>query len=184
MDGARIRIRGTMARRPVMALACLAAALACGCELRDEPVHAAGEQGIWPPPGPGRSVATVEYVEDYEAAARRAAAEGRPLFLVFGASWCRWTGELARGPLADRDVVARTRRFVCALVDADRDAATCRAHGVEAFPTVIVIDADGRERYRASGPGSAGGLATALDGVPDRRNATRRLAGEEKDVTR
>lgn len=165
------------------------ALLACGCDFRDEPVRpAAGATTVWPQV-PRRDANAVEYVEGYEAAFRRAAGEGRPLLLVFGARWCRWSGELAGGPLADRDVVARTRRFVCGLVDADRDAATCRAYGVTAFPTVVVLDADGAERFRAVGPDIATGLAAALDGVPDPA-PPRRLAGDgpptgsARDVTR
>ena len=167
--------------------ACLAAV--GGCEVRDEQVRPAGGVRLWPvatdgaAPQPTRS-RDVEFVEGYEAAARRAAVEGRPVLLVFGASWCRWSDELARGPLADRDVVARTRRFVCAFVDADRDAATCRAFGVTAFPTVVVLDAGGTERFRAAGAGVGGSLAAALDAVPDPDGGTQRIAGDAKDVTR
>ncbi|MFM9057566.1 MAG: thioredoxin family protein [Planctomycetaceae bacterium] len=165
------------------------ALVAAGCDFRDEPVRpAAGATTVWPHVPP-RDANAVEYVEGYDAAVRRAAGEGRPLLLVFGARWCRWSGELTGGPLADRTVVARTRRFVCGLVDADRDAATCRAYGVTAFPTVVVIDSAGAERFRAAGPDIATGLAAALDGMPD-HTPPRRLAeegspnGPPRDVTR
>jgi hypothetical protein len=36
---------------------------------------------------------------------------------------------------------------------------------VAAFPTVIVLDADRREQFRASGAAARQGLATALEGV-------------------
>lgn len=173
---------------------CAAAVAAClaalgGCEVRDEQVRSAGGARLWPAVSdgamsqPARS-RDVEFVEGYDDAARQAAVDGRPLMLVFGASWCRWSGELARGPLADRDVVARTRRFVCVFVDADRDAATCRAFGVTAFPTVVVLDAGGAERFRAAGAGVGGSLAAALDAVPDRDGGAQRIAGETKDITR
>lgn len=171
--------------------AALAVFVTAGCEIRDEHVRAAGSARLWPAArtaddagGADAQFRDVEFVEGYEAAARRAAAEGRPLLLVFGASWCRWSGELARGPLADRDVVARSRRFVCVFVDADRDAATCRTFGVTAFPTVLVLDSGGGERFRATGAGAGGSLAAALDAVTDRDGGPRRIAGETKDVTR
>lgn len=168
--------------------ACLLAVAACGCDMRDETVPAAAENVVWPtaadrPDGGrlavSRRAAAVGYVADSGSAVGRAAAEGRPLLLVFGASWCRWTGELTRGPLADPAVVARTHRFVCAYVDADRDEETCRAFAVDAFPTVIVIDADGRERFRAAGAAAAGDLAAALDAAAGSGNAARRLAGDD-----
>ena len=56
-------------------------------------------------------------------------------------------------------------RVICASIDADRDAAVCRSFGVAAFPTVIVLDADRREEFRASGAAAHQGLATALEGV-------------------
>lgn len=173
--------------RAAAVAACLAA-LGGGCEVRDEQVRSAGGARLWPAATAGADQRArsrdVEFMEGYEAAARRAAVEERPLLLVFGASWCRWSAELARGPLADRDVVARTRRFVCVFVDADRDAATCRAFSVTAFPTVVVLDAGGAERFRAAGAGLGGSLAAALDAVPDHDAGAQRIAGETKDVTR
>lgn len=184
-------------RTPLARAAVALAAVAGGCDVRDEPV--VGPSTVWPlaagrldggSAGRDGSPAELAYEEGYEAAARRAAAEGRPLLLVFGAAWCRWSGELARGPLADGAVVDRARRCVCALVDADRDAATCRSFDVTAFPTVVVLDATGRERFRGTGAGGATGLAAAIDAAcrpPAQRD---RLAGEDRgadpaaDVTR
>lgn len=187
--------RGPWPSGPLRAALALAA-VAGGCDVRDEPV--VGPSAAWPLAAGrldgGRAnagpPAEMAYEEGYEAAARRAAAEGRPLLLVFGAAWCRWSGELARGPLADGAVVDRARRCVCAFVDADRDAATCRSFDVTAFPTVIVLDAAGRECFRGTGAGGASGLTAALDAAcrpPARRD---RLAGEDRradpaaDVTR
>jgi hypothetical protein len=87
-----------------------------------------------------------------------------PLLLVFRAGWCRYSAAAARGPLAADAIVARSRRFVCATVDADRDAATCRAFAVTGFPTLILVDAHGDERFRATGS-AAEGLAAAMDAV-------------------
>lgn len=190
-------------RRPAAGLIALALAV-CGCDVRDEAVGTAAESAVWPPAAGqsdrggmgGPRHAAVGYVSDSRSASLRAAAEGRPLLLVFGASWCRWTGELTRGALAKPDVVARTQRFVCAYVDADRDSGTCRAFEVDAFPTVIVIDADGRERFRAAGAAATDGLAAALDAASGPAGAARRivgnggpagdarLAGEDPDVPR
>lgn len=167
--------------------ALVAAAVACGCDVRDETV-VGPTAAVWPLAA-GRTGGGADgrrdglppelaYEEGYEAAARRAAAEGRPLLLVFGAAWCRWSGELARGPLADGDVVARARRCVCAFIDADRDPAVCRAFAVTAFPTVILVDGDGRERFRGVGAGGAAGLAAALDAAGPTAPERDRLADD------
>lgn len=179
------------------AAAWMAMLLAVGCQVRDEPVNTPDGRAIWPraarPPAggtSGREAAEVAYVDDYEAASHRARTEGKPLLLMFRASWCRWSGALARGPLADPRLVALTRRCVCAQIDADRDAATCRAFAVTAFPTVILVAADGRECYRGSGAAVAADLAAALDAVAPVGAAEGRVAAEPEpsgatqDVTR
>ena len=166
-----------------VAASCLAALITVGCQVRDEPVTSPDGTTFWPRAPraitrPTRVATEVAYMEDYDAATQRARAEGRPLLLVFRASWCRWSGALARGPLADPRIVALTRRCVCTQVDADRDAATCRSFGVTAFPTVIVLDALGRECFRGTGASAAGDLAAALDAAPPGGGAEERLAGE------
>jgi len=168
---------------PALAVVVVVAALVGGCEVRDEPVRTEPRAAAFPMPtleagggrrgpAPGATAAGIEYVEGYDAAARRAATTGMPLLLVFRAGWCRHSAAAARGPLASEALVARSRRFVCAAVDADRDAATCRAFAVTGFPTVIIVDAQGAERFRTTGS-AAEGLALAMDAV----------AGAESSVT-
>lgn len=146
----------------------LAAAVA-GCEVRDElaPPPAAD----WPavpaiearPLFPAADIppTALEYVEGYESGLRRAAEDGRPLLLVFRGAWCPWSAELATGTLTDQRIVGLSRRFVCVTVDADRDAATCRRFSIDRFPTVLLLDATGSERFRVTGS-TAAGLADAM----------------------
>jgi thiol:disulfide interchange protein len=170
----------------VIALAAIAFAMvssAGGCSVRDEEVRPAAATRAWSdavieasrrgdePRAETTESRGIEYVEGYAAGRRRATTEGLPMLLVFRATWCRWSGELAHGPLADRGVVAAARRFVCVTIDADRDADTCREFGVTGFPTVIVVDATGQERFRATGAAAAGRLALVMRellGSPDR----------------
>ena len=170
----------------------LAAAVIAGCDIQDEPVRPATD-AIWPlvareatgsrdMPGDHAPKPGIEYVEGYDAGRRRATAEQLPMLIVFRAGWCRWSCELTQGALADRSVVSLARRFVCVTADADRDAATCKDFGVSGFPTVVVIDAQGQERFRATGSAAAGGLATALRAVLDAPGAAERIAGDIDDV--
>ena len=171
----------------------LAVALISGCDIQDEPVRPAATDAIWPlvareatgrdmPRGDHAPRPGIEYVEGYEAGRRRAATEQLPMLIVFRASWCRWSCELTQGALADRGVVSLARRFVCVTADADRDATTCKDFGVSGFPTVVVIDAQGQERFRATGSAAAGGLATALRDVLDAPGGAERIAGDIDDV--
>jgi hypothetical protein len=169
-------------------------ALASGCDIHDEPVRTGAGDTLWPqvveraaaardlPLREAHARPGIEYVEGFEAGQRRAEAERLPMLLVFRASWCRWSCELAQGPLADRRVATLAHRFVCVTVDADRDAATCKAFGVSGFPTVLVLDSSGSERFRATGSSAANGLATALRTVLEDHADTGRIASDIDDV--
>jgi len=175
------------ASAPVVLATLLAAA--AGCSVRDERVVGSGDATWWSTatsesPGgliggsPARvpASATIEYEEGFAAAARRAAEMRAPTLLVFRATWCRWSSDLLSAAEADPRIVARARHCVCVAVDADRDADTCTRFAVRAFPTVILLGADGDERFRGTGSSAIGQLADALDDVFDTTSKRRRLA--------
>jgi hypothetical protein len=149
--------------------------MAAGCDVRDEELLPRPARAWWLPDSlPSSSLlvdglpaehAAVNFAESYDAARQQAAAGDRPLLLVFRAAWCRWSGEFSQGPLSERRVIAMSRQFVCTTVDADRDAAVCREFRVDAFPTVLLIDAGGQERFRASGVTATSQLPDAMAGV-------------------
>lgn len=154
-----------------------------GFEVRDEAVGRPMPRAVRMPalpaePGSG----VIEYVEGYEAGSRRAAAEDRPLLVIFRAGWCRWSAELTQETLSDRRLIDLSRRFVCVIVDADRHAADCRRFGVKQFPTVVLAASSGVEQRRWTGRPTADELVNAMsNGLPTARMAT---ADTEDDATR
>lgn len=151
-----------------------------GCDIRDEAPRPPRSRmllsdGI---AAPGRALSMIEFVGGYEAGRQRAVAEERPLLLVCTAGWCRFSTDLTQRTLREPRVVELSRRAVCVLLDADRDAETCRAFAVRAFPTLLVLDASGTERLRIIGRSSPATLATALEqALGPRRMATAPGAG-------
>jgi hypothetical protein len=159
---------------PILCFALGCALLAAGCDVRDEQARS-GPATPWLE-STARRLATpvapevarpmggrVECFDGFEAGSRRAAEAGLPLMLVFRATWCRWSGDLMETVLADGRLAALGGRFVCVSIDADREAAICRSFGVGAFPTVILLDADRREQFRATGAAARQGLAAAVE---------------------
>ena len=159
-----------------------------GCEVRDEEARR-GSATPWLPTVAQRLAATerdrgaaagtagsVECVEGFAAGSRRATDTGLPLLLIFRATWCRWSDEFLAAALTDPQLAAATNRFVCATIDADREAAICRSFGVRAFPTLIALDTGRRERFRATGAAAREQLAAAVEAVLD-ETATRMAAG-------
>jgi hypothetical protein len=153
--------------------------LAPGCDVRDEQVHG-GTRSPWLPQvverlsSPNRRSSeattagrTIEFVDGYAAGSRRASDGGLPMLLVFRGSWCRWSNAFVADVLADARLADLIGKCVCVTVDADRDPATCRSFGVQAFPTAIVLDRERRETFRATGADARAGLAVALQTVLD-----------------
>ena len=173
---------GTAASIALLAVAVCTA----GCDVRDEVAVAARASRWWPAADPAAggppligaaagATATlpVEYVEGFEAGRRRAAEGGQPMLVIFRAAWCRWSGEFVQALASDARLVALSRRFVCVTVDADRDLRTCTGLGVDTFPTVLLFDAEGTERFRAAGASASDRLALAMRGLLDPHTADR-----------
>jgi hypothetical protein len=166
------------------------AASAVGCTVRDEAAAPAVDGQWWAtasarPQGGGLIAAgpttpatapAIDYVDGFDAGSRRASESGQPMLVVFRAAWCRWSGELVQGAVADPAVVRLSRRFVCVAVDADRHADACRKFGVNAFPTVILLDADGTERFRATGATAITHVAAAMNDVAATPARPKRIA--------
>jgi len=149
-------------------------------EIRDETVKPSVPRAVRLSPSSAEPGSALECVEGYADGSRRAAAENRPLLIIFRAAWCHWCAEFAQGPLIDRRLIGLSRQFTCVMIDADRHPGDCRRFGVKKFPTVIVASADGTERRRWTGCPSADELVSAMaETLP----ATRMAAAEDGDAT-
>jgi thiol-disulfide isomerase/thioredoxin len=91
----------------------------------------------FPLPAPAQQI---EWMKDFEAAARLARERARPLFVDFWASWCPPCLEMDKVVYTHPDVVKESADFVFVKVDIDKDGRTLRKYGVEAFPTMGVMD--------------------------------------------
>jgi thiol:disulfide interchange protein len=150
-------------------------ALTAGCDVYDEPATAVADRSNadpWsglsesqrPQAGTIRQ-AGIEYVEGYDSALARAAAERKPVLVLFRASWCRWCGDMTGRVLSEERVVRQSHRFVCVAVDADRDREICRRHDIRGFPTILLLGDDGREIARRTGRVGPAELASLLEKV-------------------
>jgi len=143
-----------------------------GFEIRDEAVESPAPRSVRLTAAASEPGNAIEYVEGYEAGRRRAAAENRPMLVVFRAAWCHWCAEFAQSTLVDRRLVGLSRQFVCVMVDADRHTADCRRFGVKEFPTVLMTTSEGDEYRRWTGCLSADELVAAMaDTLPTARMA-------------
>ena len=151
-------------RRParLLLVPLAAAALLAACS-KTEPT---------PPPAAAAAPAPAEQVAwrkvaaeaDVDAAFAEARAAGKPLMLYWGASWCPPCNQLLATVFQRQDFIARTRAFVPVYVDGDQPGAQKigQRFGVRAYPTLVLLDADGTERTRLPGEVEAEQVVEAL----------------------
>ena len=173
-------------------------AAAGGCSVRDEQVVTGGDARWWSAAAAGSGgrdliggdsataagTSVIDSIDGFEAGSKRATDAGLPMLIVFRAAWCRWSGELVQAVVADPRVMEQSRRFVCVTIDADRHAATCREFEVRAFPTVILLDANRVEQFRATGSAAVADLGSAMHTVLTATPRPGRLAAGTSGSTR
>lgn len=94
----------------------------------------------------------VRWRTDFAAARKEAAAAGKPLFLDFGSEGCTWCRKLDATTLRDRAVVELLNaKFIAVKVDGEREERLAQAVGVQAFPTLAVVTAEGKVVARHEG---------------------------------
>ena len=75
----------------------------------------------------------------------------RPVFLDFHAKWCAPCRVLERTVLAEQHVQKALNSYRVLKVDTDASPEAAQYFGVVGLPTLIVLDARGRERFRHLG---------------------------------
>jgi thiol:disulfide interchange protein len=94
---------------------------------------------------------SLRFIEGYEAGYAAAAAQKKPMLLFFTASWCHFCHQLAADAFNDASVVSLSERFVCVLVDADREPQVCAYFRVRSYPTIQFVSARGQLLNRMVG---------------------------------
>lgn len=90
------------------------------------------------------SAAGADWFTNYEQAVQAAQQQGRPIFVDFSTSWCSVCKQMDRTTLSDPVVIGRLDNFVKVKVDGDARPDLVNAFAVEAYPTFIHLDANGR----------------------------------------
>ncbi len=134
--------------RSAIGLAAVAAVIAVTACSRQEPAPTAPIEAV-------ANHATVEIVweSDMPAALERARNEGKPVLVNFYADWCVWCKRLESTTLRDAKVASVLQNRVVPLsLDVESDGKELSdEYRVDGLPTIIVLDAGGKEIGRIPG---------------------------------
>ena len=88
----------------------------------------------------------------FEAACQKAAHEQKLVFIDFYTTWCGPCKMLDQTTWKDPSVIRLLREKTFALkIDAEKEVALAKRYGIEAYPTLLLLDPDGKERDRMVG---------------------------------
>ena len=85
----------------------------------------------------------VPWKTSLQAAKQAAAVTGKPILLMFHASWCGPCRQMEETTFHDPKVVKLLQGMVCVKLDVDHDEATARSFGVNSIPRILVLPASG-----------------------------------------
>jgi thioredoxin-like negative regulator of GroEL len=106
----------------------------------------------------------IAWRSEYASACQEAKRTNRPILIDVGAEWCTWCKKLDATSFRDAEVIKRvTASFVAFRLDADKQEQLIQKFEVSSFPTLLVVNADGRVLGRRNGYVAAPELRSWLD---------------------
>ena len=104
----------------------------------------------------------VAFGHDLAAALASAKKDGKRVFVDFETTWCGPCKQMDQWVYTAADVAAALQDAVCVKLDGDAERELVKRFAVEGYPTMLLLDADGKELRRAVGYRGVAALGTFL----------------------
>lgn len=111
------------------------------------------------------SAASGEVPQPIAEALIQARSEGKLLFIDFFAPWCIACKALDEQTLNSEEVQSALADYIFVKVDTDQFPESAMYYEVVGMPTLLILDANGHEKFRSIGSISAANLAEKLEGL-------------------
>jgi thiol:disulfide interchange protein len=93
----------------------------------------------------------IPWRSDVAAAQDESRKGGKPTLLYFTATWCPPCQQMKSETWAKPDVKTALQAYVPVKVDIDVDQASAQRYEIDAVPTIILLDGDGKVAKRLTG---------------------------------
>jgi len=100
---------------------------------------------------PKRMAGGVDWLISMEEALAEAERQDRPIMIDVYADWCGWCETLDEETYVDENVIAKAQEFVNLKIDADVHRSIMSDYRIAGLPTILFIDANGKEIHRIVG---------------------------------
>jgi len=98
--------------------------------------------------GTGLSIA---WMHSYEKGINNASEASRPAMVYFHTDWCGFCDDMENDTFSKERIVLKSLQFTPILVDGDERDDLVNQYDIEGYPTVVFVDGDENELYRAGG---------------------------------
>jgi thioredoxin-related protein len=80
-----------------------------------------------------------------------AKAEQKDMLIKFWREGCKWCQKMDDSTFTDTDVIQLNRRMAFVKINGKEDTLLAKRYGIAAYPTTVITDKDGNERFRIIG---------------------------------
>lgn len=119
------------------------------------------------------SYAAIKWEKDLETGIKKARSKNMPIMIDIYTDWCTWCKELDKNTYANKEVIEEAKKMVSVKLNpetSEEGEEIARKYGVEGYPTILFINADGFVLE------NVGGYVEGEKFVPYMKNAIEKLS--------